>query len=519
MLARLASFLVPALSLFPQPQPDPISTLLDHARAEPIEIFADVAFRLLEAGKIPRNQKASLLEEIYDRAPQAREPHPWSLAHPSIPHGAAEARYQLQRLRLDALSLRARAIQLLLTTDPRHAVELFDELPALRLPPSTCEDPYVASANILYETLAQVLARGRYTPAERDKQRPLEMALRRLREISSPSELGPATTLLRDLILARNWPPQDLVSAYSSSVANLQSDDRSFSFSLDGREGDSLRDALQLAVTLQGRDAPFIPILSAWRIYLARHLQSARCADSYDRTSGRNANEQWREAFLAERNFNDTLSRWKITGVPPLTAEEIRPASLTGSVPGSEWPNHQQFFDLLGAIGDLRTDGQSSNWIGNAERQTPEWDQRAAPVLRRIEDFHGDTHLGANEVWFQRTTLWAALIDASPPGSIFRRALQGWILDMSDARARAAQPTLWLSQFQGGMRMARSFSQEEADELRKSRERLPTIRIPGLPHESASAILEALRAAPDPALALYASLESLAPQSHGSWLR
>ena len=498
-----------------QPEAERVSSLLDRARGEPVEIFSDVAFRLLEANKIPPAQTSALLEEIFQRAPQSREPHPWSLAQPAVPQGALEARYQVQRLRLDALSLQCRVVHSLLVTDPRRAVELFDQIPALQPPPAACEDPYVASFTPLYDTLLQVITRGRFTPEERAKQRPLEMVLRRLRELRSPAELRPATRLIMDLVTRQNWPADELSAAYASAVASLHSDDRTFSLALASAQ--ALTDSLAFATELRQRGANPVAILSAWRTFLGRHLRAARCTDSYARLSGNQANEQWRNAFLVERVFNNTLAQWQITDVPPLTADEIRPEKLTGSVPETNWPNQQDLSSLYSDIGSLRTDGESDAWVGVAERQTPEWDQRAAPVLRRIVDFRGVSKMSANDVWLQRAGLWRALMDAAPPGSIFQSAVQGWIAEMSDARVRAEQPALWLVQFGFGFRLARSFSKEEARELEDTRKKIPGIRIPGLPHPSGAALLDAMRNAPDPALALYAGLEALAPKSHGGW--
>ena len=496
---------------------DPIASLLDRARGEPVEIFADLAFRLLEATKIPQNQKSALLEEVFERAPQAREPHPWSLAQPAYPNGPALARAQIQPLRLDALSLRGRAIQLLLAANPRHAVELFDQIPTIQLPPAACEDPYVASIDPLYETLLPVVTRGRFTPEEREKKRPLEMVLRRLRELRSPAELIPATRLVLDLIRSQNWPADDLINAYASALASLQSDDRTFSFTIASAR--ALVYGFALGSELRQRGASPVAILSAWRTFLGRHLSAARCSDSYARLNPETANEKWRDAFLAERVFNNTLTLWQVTDVPPLTADEVRPDRLGGVSSDPPWPNAQELNTLYSAINRLRTNGESEAWITVAERQTPEWDQRAAPVLRRIEDFRGISKMTANDVWLQRVELWRSMIDAAPPGSIFERAVQGWIAEMSDARARAEQPALWVAQFESGFRLARSFSKEEARELEDTRKKIPGIRIPGLPHPSGAAILDAMRNAPDPALALSADLESIAPKSHGSWAK
>ena len=97
VLPLLLLFLTAAL---PAQSSDPARSLLDEARAQPVEIFADVAFALIP--RLSPELQISTLTEIFDRAGEARDLYPTG-----YPDGKA----------LDALSLRTRAVRTLLIID------------------------------------------------------------------------------------------------------------------------------------------------------------------------------------------------------------------------------------------------------------------------------------------------------------------------------------------------------------------------------------------------------------------
>ncbi len=153
--------------------------LIERARSVPAEIHADVALRLLQAQKIPATERLKILEEVYGRAGEAREAHPWMLASPSYPRGAQEYLVPAQALRLDGLSIRCRVVQGLISVNERRALELFDEIALPEYSRPKCEDNFVPWSGEYYSTLAQVVRRKTaFTKEELARQRPMEIVAR-----------------------------------------------------------------------------------------------------------------------------------------------------------------------------------------------------------------------------------------------------------------------------------------------------------------------------------------------------
>ena len=85
--------------------------LLEEAKSQPVEVFADIAFQLLP--RLSPAAKTNTLTEIFERAGEARSSFP--SRYPDI-----EA--------LDALSLRSRAIRTILPLDGKKGRQLFESM-------------------------------------------------------------------------------------------------------------------------------------------------------------------------------------------------------------------------------------------------------------------------------------------------------------------------------------------------------------------------------------------------------
>jgi hypothetical protein len=140
---------------------DPYLAILDEARAAPVEIFADITFRLLD--KLGPKEKAAALEEIFRRAGEARELVPLRYALPVRATGRAEIRERACNLHLDALSLRCRAVRECLGTDARLARALFENLPRPEVTHTDCDSEFAPDSGVFFETLAVVADRGAQT--------------------------------------------------------------------------------------------------------------------------------------------------------------------------------------------------------------------------------------------------------------------------------------------------------------------------------------------------------------------
>lgn len=168
----------------------PAELLLDQARAAPIEIFADVAFRLVRANALPPARQVEVMEEVFRRAGEARQALPMKSARPG-PAGTGPGEFagRANDLHLDALSLRSRAVQLLVARDPRLARRLFEEIPLREWRTTGCDGSLVPDPLLYYKAFADVLGKGAFTARENEKREPLLLAERVLRSMTTIEEL------------------------------------------------------------------------------------------------------------------------------------------------------------------------------------------------------------------------------------------------------------------------------------------------------------------------------------------
>ncbi|MGC4055144.1 MAG: hypothetical protein QM757_40415 [Paludibaculum sp.] len=486
--------------------------LLERARSAPVEIHADVALRLLQAKKIPPTELLKVLEEVYGRAGEAREAHPWVMVSPASPSGAQESLAPAQLLRLDGLSIRCRVVQSLINVNERRVLELFDEIVLPEYSRSKCADGFAPGSGEYYATLAQVVRRkGAFSKEELARQRPTEIITRALRNLRTPVDVEAASEAVLTLVDA-GFDPAALGSAFTSGLGNVRSSDRVFAAALQYKH--LATSVIQTAARLAERGVPATGTMQVLRQLLVEQLSGPRCQDSYDWLSGTGKNEAWRREFETVQVFNRFALSLGGGEVQAIVAKETQPEKVEGRVIDRPYRNEAALMRIAGEVSRLRTDRTSERWLSAEEKTTTEWEFRAAPVFRRVDDWRAEDE---RDTVRQRTALWNALMDASPPGDWFRKAARGWVKGMSDAAARNAAPAEWLVQLDLGMKLARGFDEEGRRDLARTREQIPNIRIPGLPHPSGAEIPELMRESGDLVLTLYADLEKVAPRIRSSW--
>jgi hypothetical protein len=175
----------------PRPQMTPaVRATVDLARAAAPEIFADTLARLVESGKIPeRELQVELLEDAFQAAGSAKEPVQL-IALPPTPLGTREIyRSEAGELHLDAISLQARILRILLTIDPAQARKLFEYIEHPALDPRPCEDALVADIAPYYE-IAAAIAQSAFTADQKAHDEHLEFLAALLKGARSPNELA-----------------------------------------------------------------------------------------------------------------------------------------------------------------------------------------------------------------------------------------------------------------------------------------------------------------------------------------
>ncbi len=196
VLMVAAAGLLPAAAMAP---PTPAEILLDQARAAPIEIFADVVFRLMRANVLPPSRQVEVLEEVFRRAGEARQTLPMRGRFGHALAGRVEFEARAYGQHLDAISLRARAVQLLARQDPRLARQLFEEIPLREWPAGVCEPAFVPDPLLYFQALKRVVAGDAYNARELEKREPLQLAERTIRAMTNVEEFIAVGPLLPEI--------------------------------------------------------------------------------------------------------------------------------------------------------------------------------------------------------------------------------------------------------------------------------------------------------------------------------
>ena len=107
---------------------------------QPVEFEADLLLRMADVGGTPLSWRSTLYEAAFDAASAAevRAPRRMNDARPTV---ELNSLLRVERLTLDALSLRARAIAGLIETSPLRAMNLLRRQPRIDVPESTCGGP------------------------------------------------------------------------------------------------------------------------------------------------------------------------------------------------------------------------------------------------------------------------------------------------------------------------------------------------------------------------------------------
>lgn len=445
--------------------------LLDLARAAPVEVFADIAFELLSDGRIRADQRAALIEEIFQRAGEARQPFPFKSATPKTRGGRFDYAVQASVLRLDGLSLRCRAVQSMLAVDARRARMLFDDIPPPSLPRPDCGETVVPDMRVIFDTLAAVVERGTFTAEETKKQAPLRLAERHIRAIGSSSGLAAAARIMPRL-MAAGLDGQALEVAFGGALVNTTDSDRAFSTEVE-------QGGLVQSIVAFGD----LPVLSALRSYLARHLTASRCRDTT------------LTASTSINSFNQRAAKFDSAALPPLDPDALKPAKVEGDMRSQAWSNEAAMQALL----------QEARRLPPRGRATSDWEFRAREILWKVDDWRGAEGQDPIEFFHQKASLAYALLDIFPAGDLNRKAIEGFAAALNCPEVIRDAPAEWLVH----VRMMSLFADLFGGDKAKALASLPQLKESGIPLDAGRLAVEAMIASPNPTLALYGELATV----------
>ena len=250
--------------------PSDLQSIHDLAMAAPPEFAADALLRLAASPKIAdRKLKRELIEQALQLAPRAQNAY----ERVAVPGTATDTRSGFLAaalaLRLDALSLQARAIAGLLALDKAAAVTALNAVPHPNIAALKCDDPLVPDLSAYYAALGAVVEQAlNNDPDERTR-----FLLSAISRMSSVAEVSPVARLLAQVKMA-NDEAQIVYGAFLTQIRALPADPRSLTFYASHITTD-LNDVMYRVSQLPGREE----LTEQVRTILRRHMEAQRCRD------------------------------------------------------------------------------------------------------------------------------------------------------------------------------------------------------------------------------------------------
>jgi hypothetical protein len=413
--------------------------ILDQARGTPTEIFADVVFHLIDAGKIAEKDRAALLDEMFLRAGEARQPMP---ARPAsiVPVPTTPA-----QLHLDELSIKCRAVQALLAVDGKRARDRFSQIAPPRIPKPACTDSVFFDPTVYFETLAAVATKAPFTAEEQKKQVPFWMMADAVSRIQTSIEIIAAARNLSQMVHTES----DAMAMSTAFATALGIDDSNRNFS-GAMHNTNLVDAVLMAAGRFGAlGASPQTMQSALRGYLVRHLTASRCQDSMD--AGYSASLSL---------FNTSIAGQTV--VLPISDDESKPAKVEGKADIISTPDHKDYADLADGVSALFAGREGNFRVYGGFNPAP---AAALPpgsqppdvneVLTRVREWKGSGGENIVDVFRRKAGLYLALLNQqflpSPKprdSAVGQSVLSSLIATLEDPAVLEASPSDWLSEVQ-----------------------------------------------------------------------
>jgi len=371
----------------PAKLPEPLRIIADLAGPAPPEFAADALLRIAESGKLAdKSARKQLIEQAFQLAASAKLSFRMRGAQSTLADTASGSLTQAYDLKLDAISLQARAITAILLLDQVKGREMFSQMARPTLTPLTCDDALVYEPSAFYQALS-IVVQGGFTQKEMAKGENVNVLLEALAQVTSPSELVPLASTIQGapVTVAQREP---LWVRFNGVLENMQTDSRSFTASLAG---------------LSALNAP-----------------------------------GFQASFERYRQKNHACETDVVASSPNSSAPAAQP-STPKLAPYWQSATAQQ---LLQAGKKLRY-ASSTQLLSEADRSTPEWQQQLADYLNLIADWTQDQQESDAAFYHQKCIVYTALVDLVPPGSQSDKILADYVDFISNSSLYQQSPAEW----------------------------------------------------------------------------
>lgn len=395
----------------------------------PTELESHFLLQLVEKGWITSaDERRRILEQVFVDARNATYPYRIVLSEPINPRGGSDVGlldYALQP-GIDALSLRSRAVILMVPENRKRAREMLEDLSLASPPPLSCRDGFGYSTGVYWEALAAVVERA-WSAEEIRNARHLALAEHRLRSTRSGFDLMPAMRFLTTVRVS-DEDRSVLTRAFAGMVGRLTVDPRTLQVSVDSRW---ITAAVELCRSVPKAEA--VLLARALREYLARGTSALLCQESFaTRYPGQGLDLN---SLLSQ--FNETILPFGDDSLPridPALLPPQRDTRLTGGA-GSvrEFWDTPASMELLRELKRLRyggpedrasiealpaRKGANSNPLPEEKRLMIEWQNRADTYLAQVQRWRETSKEDARVLAHQTCVIYTALLDTLPPGPV-----------------------------------------------------------------------------------------------------
>jgi hypothetical protein len=364
----------------------------------------------------------------------------------------------------------------LLPLDSRKAAALFLRIPPLRTPAVACTEFMIPDVSRFYEVLGSLLPSHALSPKDLE---------RFAGAIASPAQIAPVART----IAAANLEEADFqraVAALAGAMPKIAGDDRTFThYSAAGRQIELL------AEECRRHKVAALPLVEAYRAYLVHHLTAARCADD-DLQLPVGAISAFATPQEADANAADALTffnqRLVVLPIKPIGEEEALPSKLEGAVSGLRSCEDAPCKAIGQQVHALLFNSAGIPLQQN-EKSTPEWHASLQAVLKAVADWKPTPDVSAAAHFREKCGLYNDLV-AAVPTPADREALLRALLDFTGRNGfQTRNRAEWFLPVNGLIGRA-------------------ALDPVGLSH-----IVELLHKSDDPVIALFATLESVAPRT------
>jgi len=460
--------------------------LLDAARAAPAEFAADTMIRIAAFDQLEKARRIELLEQAFQKASGAQQPYKRHATFGRL-NSSSVFLNRAYGLDLDAMSLRLRAIEALLPLDAQKARDLFLQTPPPKTPPLKCDDFLVYDVGRFYDTLGSI-ARQSYTAQETQAGEPFRLLERFAGAIKSPVEVGPVARMLAAASV-KDADFRALVNSFAQAVGKISGDDRSFAGSITAGQ-----QILALVEELKRRQLSPLPLLEAYRLYLVINLSAPRCADddsmqgsalSFGLFTGQTIDQEAQDAVAF---FNQRL---RMAPLQPIQEEEATPSRLEGVATGLRSCEDAECHAIAEQYRGLVFDENGSPYPAG-QQYTPAWRGKLREFLAALAKWQESApgERPTTEEHFRiKSTAYGELLGLASNGPDRELVLRAMLDYLKQNRFQQENRMEWF---------------------------LPVSALIGrvaLDPQALGRLGEELRKVDDPIMALYASLEAVAPRT------